>query len=468
MKAHSRIIAWLSGCICLILLTSGVFFWYNDHSSISAELTAVTTPPNLDSIPTATAENAAVTNPLSHPLSGPAPAINLQHAAAAIPPPPLAPVAYPVGSIGEACEVNKYPPYHLYFDLDLETRRNLENSPFDYSDGVFKQNKNMKCLTAVETYMNTINPNLWSRGSDTQGRHSGHALVAIDNPLTFARIFADPAGDFAKVQEALARPECQLGEGTKSNWQLKETCHAEAIHNYALIKRFCGAGLFISFIRPSQNYSQDVNLTPEEDRGKWIESLQRAWVLDKCKSLKLQLRGSGSLETQIQALHVIDEKDNRRKPTLVGTLIDLAARLGDEAAALTYPIDHGQYLTPFDEEGYKYGPLAEWFSTDLTDPTNLFSKLAPSVDRLRQFVSLFGKNIKAKGKLIKINHAALVQHLCSPPYYTPPSKDTEAIPEPPSCRTVANELRQEFHSDKSMLKTIATFEEIAMRLDVYE
>ena len=463
MKAHSRIIAWLIGCICLILLTSGVFFWYNDHSSISAELTTVTAPQKLNSIPNATAENAAVTNPLSHSLSGPAPAINLQHAATTSP--PLPPVAYPVGSIGEACEVNTYPPSVGFFDLDREVMLSLENSPFDNTGENFKLLKSPKCLTALETYINPINPYLWGREHNTHGFHSAHAFVDIDNPLNFERIFTDPAGDFARVQEALARPECQLSTDDEPNLRLNETCHADAIHNYALISRFCyGVGIYT---RPYQWYSKEDNPNPEQDRSMWIHSLENAWVTKKCDDLDpnvdLQLPIHTELRQQIQEL----DKDK----TLNETLIELAARLGDEAAGLTHPVEYyGAYgRSEHSEEGYKYGPLTEWFVTDLTEPTNLFSKHPPSVDRLRHLVPLFATHIGASGgKTIKFNHEALAQHLCSPPYYTPPSEETGAIPEPPSCRTVAYELRQEFHSDPSMLKTIAIFEEIAIRLDVYE
>lgn len=468
MKAYSRITAWLSCCICLILLTLGVFLWLNNHRSIPAELRTLTTPTNLKESPKATAENAAFTNP----LSSPPPAANPQPVT--LTNPPLSPVAYPLGSIGEACEVNEYPPRTGYFDLDLETRHSFENSPWDATGENLKQLQESKCLTAVESYMKPINPYLWGRQNDTHGRHSALALIVTDNPLTFERIFADPAGDFARVQEALARPECHPGDDPKSNWKLNETCHADAILNYALFTRFCYDHGFLT--RPQQYYTKKDNPTPEQDRSMWIETLEVGWVWEKCETfdpnLNLRLPVHAELRQQIQKLQVVDEKAPRREQTLNGTLIDLAARLGDEAAGLTYPIDHNPAYVPFgphDEEGYQYGPLAEWFTTDLTEPTNLFSKHPPSIDRLRHLVPLFATHIEASGgKIIKFNHEALVRHLCTPPYYTPPSEDTETIPEPPSCRTVANELRQEFHSDQSMLKKIATFEELAIRLDVYE
>ena len=461
MKVNLRITAWLSGCSCLILLTLGGVLWLNLPRVIPAEppiivtddmrstsLTAINQNPVVDPQTTVVKTQEAVVNP---PAT--IPIIS-----------PLPPVAYPTGSIGEACELNNFPPYHT----DRELLRGLGISPYD-DTGNFKQDKEEKCRIALENHMNLINPNLWGREHDTLGSHSVHALVAIDNPLTFERIFADPAGDFARVQEALARPECQLGQETETNWQLNETCHADAFLNYAMVTRFCHNSSGI-LMRPNQYYAEADNPTPEQDRHMWIQLFEDGWVADKCgsldRNLKLRLPAHTELRQQIQG-HQIGDKTQ----SVYTILIELAARLGDEAAWLAHPlhIDRRRAIPNWGyEEGYKYGPLAEWFSTDLTDPTNLFSKLAPSVDRVRQFVSLFGKNITVMGNLIKFDHEALAQHLCSPPYYTPPLEDTEAVPEPPSCRTVANELRQEFHSDQSMLKTIATFEEIAIRLDVYE
>ncbi|MDE0094656.1 MAG: hypothetical protein OXO49_09180 [Gammaproteobacteria bacterium] len=416
------------------------------------------TPTNLTANPNTTAETAAVTSTQPHLLSHPDPAVKPQPTALAGTPVPL--VTYPLGSIGEACEVNQLPPFH-------------SSSSSDVAELIVKQLEKTQCLTALTTYMNPINPNLWGRESDTHGHHSAHALVTIDNPLTFERIFADPAGEFARVQEALVRPECQLGAGSQSNWQLSETCHAEAIHNYALIYRFCsGDGIVNRLLL--QGYSAEDNLTLKQDRSEWVQSLEMVWVIAKCHSLRLP--SHTKLRQQIHTLQIGDDQASQRKRTVSGALIDLAARLGDEAAALTYPVYYEEdtsgsfvYSYTYDEEGYKYGPLAEWFTPDLDDPTNLFSKLAPSTDRLHQFIPLFANNIEVSGKSIKFDHEVLVQHLCAPPYYTPPAdeKETDTAAEPRSCREIVTELRQKLlHT--SMLEELTTFEDVAIRLGVYE
>ncbi|MYK44296.1 MAG: hypothetical protein F4039_09450 [Gammaproteobacteria bacterium] len=450
MKTHYRIIA----CCCLVFLGLGIVLWLSFPRSAPNELQTITTNTNLSVNPALPAPLAAVVDPQTTTLLGA----------------PLPPVAYPPGSIGEACEVNKFPPRVGYFDLDRETELSLENSPFD-RDGKWKALKNEKCLLALERHLNPINPYLWGTEHEPQGKLSAFAFVNVDNPVTFERLFTDPVGDFALVQEVFSRPECQLGTNADPNWELHESCHADALLNYALLLRFCyGDG---SHNRPRKYYEKEDNPTPEQDRSVWIQGLEAFWVRQKCKSLdpnlKLQLPLHTVLQQQIHALQVKDESKSRRQQTLIGALIDLAARLGDPTAALTQPIDHGpgdligiDSGNWYDEAGYKYGPFAEWFTRDFR-PDDLFTKHPPSLERLYVFLELFAENLSAAdGHEMKLNHDVLVQHLCSPPYV-----DEDTVPEPPSCREIIIELRQK-PIDPAMLEWIATFEDVAMRLDVYE
>ena len=458
MKTNYRITA----CVCLILLGFGCVLWLSFPRTTPAELTDRSNT-NLITDPPSTAPTTAVVNP---------PAVTL-----AIP--PLPPVAYPPGSIGEACEVNEYPPRVDYFDLDRETSHNLENSPFD-SAGDWKALKEVNCMAALDRHMNPINPYLWGKEKEPEGKLSALALVNIDNPVTFERLFTDPVGDFALVQEVFTRPECQLGTDADPNWQLHETCHADALLNYALLTRFCyGDGVLK---RPRKYYREKDNPTPEQDRSMWIQGLEAAWVRQKCKSLdpnlKLQLPIHIALQQQIQALRGSDDHGPYGEQTLTGALIDLAARLGDPTAALTQPIWHGQFYDPYDEEGYKYGPLAEWFTSDWR-PYELFTKHPPNIERLYVFLELFAEEnlCTADGREIKLNRDVLVQHLCTPPYdddiahpfYSSPYPDVDkdTINNPPSCREVITELRQK-SIPSSMLAEIATFEDIAIRLGIYE
>ncbi|MDE0094503.1 MAG: hypothetical protein OXO49_08400 [Gammaproteobacteria bacterium] len=404
--------------------------------------------------------------------------------------PPLPPVDYPPDSIGEACGLNEFPPYHWYGDLDFSTARSLENSPFD-SAGEWKLDK--KCLTALEQHIYPINPYLWDKHKLPNWSGNAFSFVDINNPLTFERIFADPVGDFVRVQEALARPECLLGKDADPNWNLHETCYADAIHNYALLTRFCyGNGLSLV---PRKYYWKDDDPTPAQDRGMWIQALTSAWVDLKCESLDPLLDLGADLHTdlreQILALHnepeepdavrsqlrehfVSDSTTNsiedffRKIPQQFNSkpqrleaeeiLIELAARLGDTAAGLTQPFN----LT-HQERGYKFGRYANWFSD--IEPNILFFKEPPSVDRVYGALSLFASptDPDLREHVVNIDLDALVQHLCTPPYYDEPT-------DPPSCQSVINDLRQnhEVQNNTSILERLTTFEKIARRLDVYE
>ncbi|MYK44518.1 MAG: hypothetical protein F4039_10615 [Gammaproteobacteria bacterium] len=470
MKVNIRITAWLSACFCLILLTLGAFLWLSTSRAITTKPPPLSTNTNQNTSPNSTVQLADVLS--THTTDAEPTKIGVKRQTVTLTIPPLPPVDYLLGSIGEACAVNEYPSRVEYHEQYQEHKGNLANSPFD-SDGEWKSFKDEKCRAALETKTNSINPYLWGRESDTHGNRSALALVTIDNPLTFERIFSDPAGDFARVQEALVNPECQLSQDTATNWELKESCHADAFLNYALIRRFCNTKdpHFGVTRRDREYYRKADNPTPEQDRIMWIQALEDAWVMRKCDSLDLnldlQLPEHTELRQQIEKFQVYEKNENRRKQTLNGTLIELAARLGDEAAGLTYPVKNDRHRPPYDEEGYKYGPLAQWFTTDLSDPTNLFSKLAPSVDRFRHLVPLFGKNIKTNGKVINFDHQVLAQHLCTPPYHIPPSDDETPTPEPSNCREIINKLRQE-ESSPSILEAITTFEDVAIRIDVYE
>jgi len=418
-------------------------------------------PPEITTEPPTTPANHRIANPTTVTVDGTLEVVD--PVVLVIPQVPA--VDFPQGSIGRTCAVNDFPPYHWYFDLDYETIRSLDNPYYD-SNGDERVLKG-ECHSVLERHMYSINPYYWGAQDEKRPVNRAFDFIVIDNPLTFERIFADPAGDFARVQEAFTHPECRLSYNAESNWELNESCHADAILNYALITRFCyndayqnGYKNWVSE-RNHRYYLEEDKPTPAQDRHMWIQNLEDRWMKRKCETLdsnlNLHSKQHAELRHQIQALQ--PELYNRVN---LSTLIGLAARLGDDAAALTQPAMHVAYRpSRHSDKGYQYGPFAGWF----TNKYKLFAiKEPPSVDRISQALSLFAKNIVGKkGRRVIIDHEALVQHLCTPPYYDP---DNE-YPNPPSCRTVVNELRQEaLHH--TTLNLIATFEDVAMRLDVYE
>ena len=454
MKTSYKATAWVgAGGLGLLVLGVVVVMFLNTPRSISKESSVEPITPKL------IANNSPIAE---SPISPPAELVG----------PRLPPIDYPLGSIGFACDVNKFPPAVVYWSFEPDRR---EIRPQEKDPSVALQNE--ECSTTVEQQMYAINPYLWGKENETWGTHLAFEFVNIDNPLTFERIFTDPTGDFVRVQEALARPECQLGQNV-GNWQLKETCHADAILNYALVTRFCYQEEYYNFIvdyrygngvnnRTRQSYRKEDNPTPEQDRSMWIQELEGRWVREKCKTLDPSLDLQSPVHTELRKqIHLLQPEKS-----LNATLIDLAARLGDAAAGLTYPFSVGSWVdhVEYGEEGYKHSPFTPWFTTKrFDDPKDLFTKHPPSAERMRRLVRLFAEERTQDGISIDYNHEALVQYLCTPPYYTSPWVDEDTIPEPPSCRTIVIELHQEFHDNQTILGYIATFEDVAMRLDVYE
>ncbi|MXZ55770.1 MAG: hypothetical protein F4227_09870 [Gammaproteobacteria bacterium] len=136
------------------------------------------------------------------------------------PPPDQSRLDFPPGSVEEACGLLEFP---LYWDaIEAGTSSQLMSKALD----------SVECQIALENHVKTIHPYLWANADDYQNRAA--TFILVDEPLTFERIFADPAGDLLRVEGALSRPECLL-KGDESNWELKEICHAGSFLNYALV-----------------------------------------------------------------------------------------------------------------------------------------------------------------------------------------------------------------------------------------
>ena len=397
--------------------------------------------------------------------------------------PKLPPLDYPPGSIGDACGVNDFPNREWSIELlKWSESQTIEDffrkfgftsrfSPRDRSthwsplENEISKNalENDKCRIALEQQVKQINPYLWGRENDESFEDRAISFVVIDNPMTFERIFKDPKSDLARVQEALARPECQLGENGEKNWNLNKTCHADAIHNTALVMYFC----YYEGDRAHDEYWTPVPQdSPQRDHTMWIHALEYHWVKEKCESLDPKPDPRSPIYTELyqQIVQLIDHNQETGFYDADVELLKLAARLGDQAAGLT-------------RIGSSEGRFAGWFNHSWNDPANLFTKHPPSIARLGQFISLFAAKTTKEGKPFVVDHEALVRHLCTPPYSYNEDRDLarfhqpppiEPRPEPPSCREIVAELRQELHDNQIFLGYIDTFEDVAIRLDVYE
>ena len=197
----------------------------------------------------------------------------------------------------------------------------------------------------------------------------------IDPPLTFERNFADPLGDLAWIQDALSRPE-RLLIGDQTNWELKETCHADAFMNFALVNRFCSNGGIGQ--RSKAIYGESDNPTLEQDRFMWRQLLEYDWVRMKCDELDstLELRWQESEHHPELTELILKQGDyyEADQPEvliyklgarvcvasyhLITTLIEMVARLGDDPVGLTQPFTRAkQIVTSMSRKAISLGIL---------------------------------------------------------------------------------------------------------------
>lgn len=379
-------------------------------------------------------------------------------------PPQVPGLDFPVGSVEEACELNEFPSYWVAYEKG--TRGEVQNRALE----------SIECQTALENSIKTSNPYLWNGRTHEQ---RAFAFVELDEPLTFERIFSDPAGDLARVQDALSRPECLL-KGEKKNWELKETCHAESFFNYALINHLCFDEGYWRRNWP-EYYSAEDNPTLEQDRVMWKQSLEVAWLGEKCEQLDTTLKITEIHPSLLELMpHRNFLDDGAMRFYTEDLLTKLAARLGDDAAGLTErrlglgpPGGGGQYgkfaELLFSEEWQsliKAG--ATWRAYD----TQWSVKELSMENFLRAFSLLarFDNTSREQHDEIQFDWQAVVQHLCVPTYERPVDEEQMGIKrvEYSTCKEVVHEIRQKGITFPPLLKMLDKFEQIALELDVYE
>ncbi|MXZ55113.1 MAG: hypothetical protein F4Z14_02970, partial [Gammaproteobacteria bacterium] len=351
--------------------------------------------------------------------------------------PKLPHVDFPRGSWEEACGLNELPPYWVG-DGSLERNEDHTNAL-----------ESIECQTALETYMNAVNPYhlLWSSPWDEPRPMK---FVVLDDPLTFERVFADPTGDATRVQDALARPECVL-TGNDTNWELQETCHADALLNYALINTLCFNRFDSVFRASGVHYAPDDHPTPEQDRLMWKQDFEDAWVDAKCEALDPELTISSDRYPALYELVKPVGKFESEERKILALLVELSARLGNDTAGLTQSF-------PFNSlpgNGYKYGRFANLFTSDEFTSLQKFGALKrkyrpsdePTLLSLRAFSFLTAMDAPRfdPEEDIEIDWQWVVRHICVPVVIPPSTTEGMAAGEPTeiqSCREIVHELRQ--------------------------
>ena len=369
-------------------------------------------------------------------------------------------IDFPRGSWEEACGLNELPPYWV-------------------GDGSLKQNEDhtkafesVECQTALETYMNAVNPYhiLWSSPWDIA---RPMRFVVLEDSLTFERVFADPVGDLARVQDALSRPECLL-QGDDINWELKETCHADAFLNFALINSFCfkESEKYIGRAKRAY-YLPNDNPSPEQDRLMWKQDFENAWVSAKCEGLDPELKiTSDRYPVLYELVGPVGRFDSEERKILT-LLVELAARLGDDAAGLTESDPFSDYPPG---RGYQYGRFSELWERggygSLRKAGAMMRMYRPSEEPTKLFLSAFNflARITSRDE-IEFDWEWVVQHICVPVVLPPSTADAMGAPDPTeiqSCKEIVHEIRQKGITFPPLVKMLDKFEQVAIELGVYE
>ena len=376
------------------------------------------------------------------------------------------------GSVEEACGLNEFPLYSKFSTDRREVKKTSDRAKVLESDA---------CQAALEAYMNATNPQQFLSGELYEA--SLAELVILENPFTFERIFADPTGDLARVQDALSRPECLL-TGDETNWELKETCHADALLNYAFVNLFCfGEGIKrrhrvgggILFYEEYNNPYRKPP-TPEQDRMLWKQDLEDAWMTAKCEALDPALELSSEHYPELHALvSSWDEKEGT--PLSKGAdalLVELAARLGDDAAGLS----QGVYVYSwngwrFEGNGYTFGRINKFVKNG--EWSQFTFKETPSADRFLKALHMLARLDSPKSDPrdeFAFDWEFVARHLCEPPYfeYQPFSSGPKLVEngEHSSCKEIVHEIRQKGITFPPLVKMLDKFEQVALELEVYE
>lgn len=417
-----------------------------------------------------TSLNSTVLETIEPSVGVPSPSPTIEPAVAVIDtPPPLPRLDFPLGSVGEACGLNEFPLYAFGVSYDTIIKKTSDHAKTLESD---------ECQEALEAHMNAMNPLQFL--SNEPHKVSLAEFVVLDEPFTFTRIFADPAGDLLRVQDALSRPECLL-TGDETNWELKETCHADALLNYAFVNLFCfGEGIEkrLTPVDRGKDYSNPYREypTPEEDRMLWEQDLEDSWMVAKCETLDATLDFSGEHYPELHALVIsLDEtKRNPHSKKAEALLAELAARLGDDAAGLTQVV-YSREINPwrFRSAGYKFGRI-----NNLVEGWEHFaSKKEPNTDRFLKTFHMLARLDSPKSdpkNEVKFDWKFVALHLCEPPYFeiqpfTSLGSYTQVENgEHASCKEIVHEIRQKGITFPPLLKMLDKFEQVALELDVYD
>ena len=371
-------------------------------------------------------------------------------------------------------------------------------NPIENTDAAKSRLKNInfsdECIAFLENHVRSNNP--FTRYGPVSSSHQEFALVHLDNPMTYERIFTDPKGDLARVLDALSRPECllddrtvakwelnpneylpnaiQSNEGDKialvvafsedktiAKWQLKTSCHAESFANYAAFYDVCYRESATEYFLKHQRHYLGHDMQPYQVNQMWKGYLEQRWVEKKCAEYSsfLELnaeqypkeylhlfgigmkRGTWHFHDDIVSLGSLD------RDTIFYTLVSFGAQFGDQAASLVYSAN--DYWT---EQPWR------------TSWEKVKKHSTPSQKRLEEALNLI---VVFETADVNFNLEWLVKHVCTPDRSV--IDDTDEIVEFPSCRSLINQAFTNIGSMSNMKRqTLEKFEDVAIKLGVFD
>ena len=329
--------------------------------------------------------------------------------------------------------------------------------PKDYENGrsvIEKFEFSEECQIALEEHILQSNPLVFS--SDE------FSFVLQDNPMTYYRAFSDPAGDLEKIMDALSRPECLLEDGVVANWELKDSCHAEAFTNYAA---FYGA----HYQSPTSESLLTVKYPEVFDKVPWLltehwESYFKLRTLEQIirkqnydASLEFSAKNYPSQFQQVISFGESREQDLRRGGEykdedqayiLYRTLLLFGARLGDVDTTFRLTSHFDEKLAAYFIEHQPW--LENWDEPD--------RNRIPSESQLLKALNIIDSVADTD---VKLDWDGLVKRVCKPDL-------VQGVSSHPSCQTLISDVLKKLDpTEDRKLKALDQFERKAIELGLY-
>lgn len=345
-----------------------------------------------------------------------------------------------VVDVWELCEIESWP--------------NSQESAYQFV-------KNLKlseeCEAALEAHALSSNP---------FHRYPHVKFVRFDPPMTYERIFSDPTSDLEGVIAALSRAECRLEEGTVANWELKETCHAEAFASYAAFYDVCyrrSAWLYIE--APLRNLADNRTMPSDRMKSIWQGYLEQRWADQQCAKFDSTVRLTAErYPKQHELLYSFGVNDDPKYrlnsyeyispweiEVLERALISLAARLGAESATMEYLPDSELELYYHEQQPWR----------------KVYREMVSAQDRGNKFRSALALVLTFKADGMDFDWEALVDYICSNRKY----EEQGRVSPHHSCETLISYVHERVDPThdraEELLQVLDQFKRIALDLNVY-